>query len=90
MKNTLCSPSRQKYWSEITPDERTERLRSELKRALRRIEELSATVRKLKDAAEVHEHGKDGKPVMPMLSTYGQAECDSPAPRNQTGDDVFI
>jgi len=60
--STLGGPSRDKYWSEITADERIVRMRSELKRALRRIDEQGKVIAKLTVQITYHEHGNNGKP----------------------------
>ncbi len=55
-------PGREKYWKELSSDEKTERLRNELKLALRKIEGLELTVEKLMN----HFHGSDGSPALKL------------------------
>lgn len=89
MSNQICTASREKYWSEITADERIARLRSELKRTQRRCEEQGKLIAKLVVRSEDHEHGANGRPVMPINSSRHES-CDE-APRRETqGDDCFF
>ncbi len=51
---------RQKHWSEIDEAGKIERLREELKRCMRRMEEQQSDIRDLKR----HQHGGTGETVL--------------------------
>jgi len=90
IKSTLGGPCREKYWSEITADERIVRMRSELKRAQRRIDEQGNAIAKLLTQMAEHEHGSNGQPVMPIVSRYSSQERDMPTSSKGTGDEVWF
>ena len=89
MSNLICTASREKYWSEITADERIARLRSELKRTQRRCEEQGKLIAKLVTRSEAHEHGANGRPVMPLDSSRHEERDEAPL-RGTQGDDCFF
>ena len=84
MSNAEPKAMRQKYWSEINEDARIERVRQELKRMIRRYEELSMDVHRLNQ----HRHLADGSPAMP-LPRPGEGYYEKPR-REESGDDVFF
>jgi hypothetical protein len=56
---------REKYWSELTDAEKVERMREILKRSERRNEELQEMLHRLAPLVTGHQHGSDGRPVVP-------------------------
>jgi hypothetical protein len=76
--------SRQKYWSEIEVEEKTKRLRDELKRAQREVGELRGVV----EALTNHTH-KDGR-VLTDLRFGALRDFSQPRMRHDKGDDVYF
>jgi len=56
---------REKYWIELTPDEKCERLRAQFKRIERHIYEVSVDAEALDD----HQHGADGKILISLQAS---------------------
>ena len=78
-----CNSIREKYWSEINEIEKIERMRREVKRHFRQLNELREQIRKLKR----HRHNQpDGEIFIPM--NYGEYD-EIPRPE-RSGDDVYF
>ena len=77
-----CKVSREKYWSESDPEEKCRRLRDEVKRMQRQIQETAKVVANL----SVHAHGPDGKVLIPLIDS-SQWEKERPI---QRGEDVYF
>ncbi len=90
---TAPIPSREKYWSELTPDQRIERLRSIVRRQESKITEQGNQLHRLSQLFDNHGHIADQVVVgvvesRPHLSGNlggGRVESRGPAP-----DDVYI
>lgn len=92
MSDLQCVPQREKYWSELDDAGRTERLRIVVRQIMRQMDSSKASIRRLKDAIEVHEHSVySGKPVL-HVETYDRSQCDEARPRriNENPDECFI
>lgn len=87
----LMSASREKYWSELTSDEKIERLRRELKKTVGRNSELSAEVAVLKTIFNQHSHDKFDRVLVPqdmVKSNYGGKDFGRLT--DKTGDEVYL
>ena len=63
----MKAPQRQKYWKELTPDEKIERMHEVVQRLQSQNRTLSQTVDRLRE----HKH-IDGEIVTPMKRHYGE------------------
>jgi hypothetical protein len=75
--------SRQKYWKELTADEKVERLRSEVKRLSSLCIHLSSILERLRE----HQHAQGGGILVPFDQQTGQHERAGNAASN---DEVYI
>ncbi len=60
----IGGPAREKYWEEMSSDERVGVLRAELVRAYKIMQTMAETINKL----ELHEHSIGGKIMVPYAS----------------------
>lgn len=83
--------SRDKYWSELNADEKIERMRRELKRALRMAEEGLTNGHEVSERLNVHGH-LDGKVVVPTNNYDIRANKRYVSDRigDQEGDNVYF
>lgn len=82
---TECMPSRQKYWGELTADEKLERMRAEVK-------SLKVTVNSLNDFIQLlldHSHGSNNKVVTTIDNATQHLRCKL-ADRSPRGDEVYF
>ena len=63
-----CLPKREKYWSELTPDEKIERMREQVKIEQARVRTMIQTLTDLRNNFVLHSH-HDGKIL--LLLNYG-------------------
>ena len=82
MDKSANMPCREKYWSEIDSDERIERLRLEVKRLIRQLQEAQDKIFKL----SVHQHASDGT----MLTRFNEPGGGYMPRSNVQGDDVYF
>ena len=54
-----CQPRREKYWSEMTTEEKLEKAMNELVRTQKNLAQLSEFINKIAE----HDHNKDGKMI---------------------------
>ncbi len=80
-----CKTSREKYWSELDEKGKIERMREELKRCVRRCDELEADVLQLKR----HKHTADGAVVVSAFDAYATTGFPR-SPRPSAGDDIYF
>lgn len=59
-------PAREKRWDECGIEEKVERLRRVLRVTSHTAEQAAKLAHKSAEIASLHEHGGDGKPVMPI------------------------
>lgn len=59
-------PSREKYWNELTPDEKLERMRMMVRSAISNIGELEAMLSKVRKAFLHHTHDAIGRIHVPL------------------------
>lgn len=66
----LNTPTRERYWSELSIEEKLERIRVQVKRnrdhCQQRIEALEIELQKLRQEFPVHVHGADGRVLVPL------------------------
>ena len=90
----VCPPMayREKYWSELTHEERTERMRREVKNLSRSMQALARELGELHDGYHRHEHKADGTIVTrPGSKTYGLCNEDRRVESNGPNpDDVYF
>ncbi len=60
------SAQREKYWGELTTDEKVERMRTIIKRLQDSVDEDYGLLHRLHDAFTDHEHGATGVPMIQM------------------------
>jgi len=82
-KDDGMKANRQKYWSEIDQDEKIKRLRAELKRYMRQLDDLHYDVRRLKE----HRHSSDGAPAVPFERPGYEGRT---IRHEKDGDDVYF
>jgi hypothetical protein len=74
--------SRNKYWSEIDPEEKCKRLRQEVNRMQRTIREVAKVVYNLAD----HSHAQNGEVLIPIHKKDGMDE----ERKVTAGDDCYF
>lgn len=91
----LLDAYRAKYWSEITPDEKIERLREQVKFAAATIERLQEAIARLTSVFPQHQHGPNGDVLVRAMDTNSSVQQTigyglKGMARRGEGDDVYF
>lgn len=90
-ESTPSGPCREKYWSELDSEARIERLRTVAKRLESRIDRALNTLARVERITEKHQHGKNGKVLVPVGNERGNcAEIGREPPRGPGRDDCYL
>lgn len=76
--------SRNKYWSEVDPEEKCKRLREEVNRMQRTVREVAKVVDNLAD----HSHSQNGEVLIPIHKKGGMSE--EASNKIERGDDCYF
>lgn len=81
--------SREKYWNELTSDEKIERLRLEVKRLQTEKEDMTGKLERARVIAEYHQHNEHGFVVM-APDHVKEGEYRRKKITDKGGDEVYI
>ena len=76
MDTGASTEMREKYWCELTTDEKVERTRLEVKRMERQMKNAYAVAYEAKELARSHMHAPDGRPMIPARNSMTQSNGD--------------
>ncbi len=65
-ENECCTASREKYWSELSIEEKIERTRSEVKQYQRSVAQIGDQFYNLMRQFGTHQHGESGLILIPL------------------------
>ncbi len=85
----LLGVSREKYWKELTADEKIERLRYEVRRLQNECDDLRGKLYKTNIIAEQHTHDEFGRILVPA-SNLKESSYIRKKIMDKEGDEVFI